>query len=146
FAERHWPGESAIGKRFQRGFDLKGVVTVIGVVGDVSDIALGRAPEPTFYIAFGQNNVVTAPIGLVVRTAGDPATMASTVARVVREVDPAQPLADVSTLEQFLGDSVGPDRFRGILLGVFASLGLLLAGVGIYGVTSRGVAERTREL
>ena len=72
--------------------------------------------------------------------------MASTVARVIHEIDPAQPFSSMTTLDRFLGDSLGPERFRGMLLACFSGIGLVLAAVGLYGVTSRGVSERTREL
>jgi putative ABC transport system permease protein len=143
FATQYWPGEDAVGRRLRWSGKL---VTVIGVVGDVSDVGLGQPPAPTLYLAYAQSNNAFASVGLVVRTTGSPTDLASTVARVVHEVDPAQPLSSVTTLDQFLGDSLGPARFRGMLLACFSLIGVLLAAVGVYGVTSRGVSERTREL
>ena len=146
FADRFWPGESAIGKRVMRPSDLEHKLTVIGVVGDVSDAGFNLAQAPTLYLPYAQNNIATASVGLVIRTTGDPESMAKTVTDVVHQVDPAQPFSGVTTMDKFLGDSLGPDRFRGVLLVVFGVTGLLIAVVGIYGVASRGVAERTREL
>ena len=143
FAKQYWPGEDPIGKRIIRSGDA---LTVIGVVGDVRDVSLSRAPAPTLYVAFAQNNVATASIGLVVRTAGAPDASARGIAAAIHAVDPAQPLSNITTVGKFLDESLGPERFRSVLLLMFATVGLLLAAVGIYGVTSRGVAERTREV
>jgi predicted lysophospholipase L1 biosynthesis ABC-type transport system permease subunit len=146
FAAKFWPGERAVGKRVMRSADVEHKMTVVGVVGDVNDAGFGQPQAPTVYVPYAQNNLATASVGLVIRTAGDPLAMAKTVSDVVHQIDPAQPLSGVTTLDTFLGDSLGPDRFRGALLLVFAATGLLIASVGIYGVASRGVAERTREL
>lgn len=146
FAERYWPGEDPIGRRILRNADLTHPLTVIGVVGDVSDVGFGQAPGPAMYTPYAQGNVATAPVSLVVRVAGDPLGAARLVGRAIQDVDPAQPLSSVTTLDRFLDDSLGPDRFRSVLLLVLAALGLTLAAIGIYGVTSRGVAERTREI
>jgi putative ABC transport system permease protein len=144
FANRFWPGEDAIGQRIRRGVG-NAWLTVIGIVDDVQDLGYGQPADAIIYIPFAQNNVVTAPISLVVRTSGDPLTFVPAVKAQIWEVDPAQPLASVGTLEQFLKDSLGPQRFRSVLLGIFSGVGLLLAAIGIYAVTSRTVAERTRE-
>jgi hypothetical protein len=80
----------------------------------------------------------------VVRTAGEPLAASKAVSQAVHEVDPGQPLSNVTTVDGFLKDSLGAGRFRSVVLVVFAALGLLLASVGIYGVTARGVAERAR--
>jgi putative ABC transport system permease protein len=145
-ADTYWPGEDPIGRRVQRVADLAHWLTVIGVVGDVSDVGYGQAPAATIYVAYAQNNVQTASVGLVVRTVGDARQASKRVARAIHEIDSAQPLSSVTTLDRFLDDSLGPERFRSVLLIVFAMIGLALAAVGIYGVASRGVTERTREL
>lgn len=145
FAERFWPGEDPIGRRMTRGASPK-MLTVVGVVADVSDAGFGQAPAATVYITFGQNNVAVTPVSLVVRTGGDAMSLAPALNAAVRSVDPAQPLDNVATLDRFLADSLGPQRFRSALLMVFAAIGLAIAAAGIYGVTSRAVQEQTAEL
>jgi putative ABC transport system permease protein len=145
FADRYWPGEDPIGRRVRRGANPRWV-TVIGVVGDVSDVGFSQPPAPTIYISFNQNNVAVTPVSLVVRTSGDPLAMTNAVRAAVLAVDREQPIDSVTTVEQFLSDSLGPQRFRSTLLLVLGCIGLSLAGLGIYGVTSRAVEERTAEL
>ena len=145
FAERFWPGDDPLGRRIARGAQAR-LFTVVGVVEDVSDVGYGQAPAPTIYLTYAQNNVATAPVSLVIRTTVDPLSLTNAVRAAVLSVDPAQPIDHVTTLEQFLADSLGPQRFRSTLLLVLGGLGLALAAVGIYGVTARAVQERTREL
>jgi putative ABC transport system permease protein len=144
-ADRYWPGEDPIGRRVRRG-TTPTELTVIGVVGDVRDVGISQAPEPTFYVPFSQNSVAVTPVSLVLRTGGDPLVSSGAVRAAVFSVDPQQPIDSVSTLEQFLADSLGPQRFRSTLLLALSGIGLALAGLGVYGITSRAVAERTAEL
>jgi predicted permease len=145
FANEHWPGSDPLGRRIRRGTNPRWL-TVVGVVGDVSDVSLGQPPAPTVYISFDQNNVAITPVSLVIRTRGDPLSFVGPVRAAVFAADPAQPIDTVTTLEQFLGDSLGPQRFRSTLLLLLGAIGLALAGLGVYGVTARSVEERSREL
>ncbi len=145
FADQHWPGADPLGRRIRRGTNPRWL-TVVGVVGDVSDVGFSQPPAPTVYISFDQNNVAITPVSLVVRTKGDPLALVPAVRAAVFAADPAQPIDSVTTLEQFLGDSLGPQRFRSTLLLVLGGIGLTLAGLGVYGVTARSVEERSREL
>jgi putative ABC transport system permease protein len=145
FADQHWPGEDPIGRRVRRGTNPR-VLTVVGVVGDVSDVGFSQPFAPTLYISFDQNNVAITPVSLVVRTLGDPLASTSALRAAVLSVDPAQPIDSVTTVEQFLADSLGPQRFRATLLLLLGGIGLALAALGIYGITSRAVEERTPEL
>jgi putative ABC transport system permease protein len=145
FADRYWPGEDPIGRRIRRGTNPHWAA-VIGVVGDVRDVGFSHPPAPTVYVPFSQNNVAVTPVSLVVRTPGHALGLAGALRAAVLSVDPQQPIDSVTTVEQFLSDSLGPQRFRSTLLLLLSGIGLILAGLGVYGVTSRAVAERTREL
>jgi predicted permease len=142
FAERFWPGQDPLGRMILRpGKPL----TVVGVVDDVSDVNLLQAPEPTLYLTWAQSNAAVSPVGVVVRTSGDPAKFAAAVREAVRAADPALPVDRVLPLTAFLDDSLAPQRFRTSLLIVLAGVGLLLAAIGVAGVTARSISERMGE-
>lgn len=145
FADRYWPGDDAVGRLIRRIAPAP-LTTVIGIVDDVYDVGYGQEPRPTLYLPYAQNSNVAAPVSLVVRTTSDPAAFVAAIKAAVWEIDPAQPLSDVSLLERFLAGSLGPQRLRSVLLAIFAGIGLLIAVIGIYAVTARSVVERTREV
>ncbi|MEZ5316238.1 MAG: ADOP family duplicated permease [Vicinamibacterales bacterium] len=144
FADAWLPPGGAVDHRLRRGRPSNPPVRIVGVVGDVSDVGFGQAPEPTIYLPYRQGSNTAIPLSLFVRARGR-ADVMPVVRQAVLEVDPAQPMSDVVPLARFLADSVGPQRFRSLLLAGFGIAGLLLAAVGIYGVTARSVVERTRE-
>jgi len=156
-AERHWPGEEAVGKRIAYAGIGRGQeqnpewIEVVGVVGDIKHRGLDLESKPEIYVPVYQplfSNRPTPPLSLyvAVRTKGDPAALATAVRREVAAVDPEQPLANVRTMEERLAESVAQRRFNMTLLGVFACVALLLAGVGVYGVMAYAVARRTHEI
>ena len=146
FARRFWGDEDPIGKRIQRGANTRTFVTVVGVVGDVRDVGLNLDASDVLYTPYYQGSNAAAPVGLVVRTAGDPRGAIATVKRAIWQVDPNQPLAGVVTLDSFLSDSLGAHRFRAMIIAGCGLVGLLLATIGTYGVTARSVVERSREV
>jgi len=142
FAERFWPGGDPIGRRIQRGTVM---AMVVGVVDDVSDVDLLQSPEPTLYAAWTQTANVAFPMGLVLRTAGEPQDIAQALRAAITSVDPMLALDRIQTLETFLADSLAPQKFRTTLMLGLAFVGLMLGAIGIAGVTARTIAERMPE-
>ena len=143
FAEALMPGLDPVGQTLLRNNPPP--VTVIGVVDDAADVSVAESPEPTFYVAWAQNNNFGVPIAFVIRTAVEPASIVPAVRAAVRAVDPALPLRKPQPLDAFVAESTAPDRFRAVVLGLLAGLGLVLAAVGIAGVTYRSVVDRRRD-
>jgi putative ABC transport system permease protein len=120
-------------------------IQVIGVVKDVRQFELNEDPKPQMYFTHRQFGFFDAQ-DLVVKTDVDPASMASTVRKAVGEIDKDQPVSNIRTMETILADSIARQRFSMLLLAIFASVALVLAAVGIYGVMSYSVAQRTHEI
>jgi len=142
-ARRFWPGEAATGKRFRQGNDSTWI-TVVGVVGDVRHASLAAEPVAELYRP-GQQSSMSAYM-LAVRTSVAPTSLARAVQSAVWEVDPGVPVAGVVTFESLLRDSLGDRRLLALVLGVFASVALVIGAIGVFGVTSFAVSRRTREI
>ena len=146
-ARRFWPNEDAVGKRISAGRVRSDAdwIQVVGVVKDVRQFELNAEPRPQMYLSYRQGGFF-APRDLVVKTDVDPTSMAATVRRAVWEIDKDQPVSNIQTMDQILADSIARQRFSMLLLAIFAVVALVLAGVGIYGVRSYSVAQRTHEI
>lgn len=146
FAKKFWPNEDAVGKRIVMGgmsSDPKWI-TIVGVVGDIRHAALDVEPKPEMYVPFAQDPYKT--MIFAVRGVQHPGTLASAIRTEIQSIDPGLPLANIRTFDAVIAESVAPRRLSVILLGVFAAVAVLLASVGIYGVMSFLVVQRTHEI
>lgn len=147
-ARQYWPDGDPIGREIYLGAPDNRIfprATIVGIIGDTKDAGLSTDALPTVFIPTGM--MPTWPsFSYIIRTAVDPSTLATPVRAEIRALAASMPIRNMRTMDQILSSAVGPARWSMTLLGMFAGMALVLAGVGIFGVLSFTVAQRTREL
>ncbi len=145
FAQKRLPGEDPIGKRVTISMKDENVPTeIIGVVGDTKHLGLDSESEVMAY--WPQPELTYSGMTMVIRTQGDAGSLAPAARGVISSIDPEQPIGEVSTMEGLLSKSVSRSRFSAVLLTIFSLVALVMASVGIYGVMSYSVQQRTHEI
>ncbi|HEX2444674.1 MAG TPA: ABC transporter permease [Vicinamibacterales bacterium] len=147
FAKRYFPGVDPIGQRFEFAFMER---TVVGLVGDIRVRGLERESEPQVYLSYRQvgdgNIMFYLPKELVVRASADPVTLVPAVRSIIRKADPDMPISLVRTLDEVVAADSASRTIQLRVLGVFAGLSLLLAGIGLHGLLSFAVSQRVPEI
>ncbi|MFY9731984.1 MAG: ABC transporter permease [Candidatus Acidiferrales bacterium] len=143
--QKYFPDQNPLGKKITIDMKDQNVPSeIVGVVGDVKHHGLDSTPRPTIY--WPHPELVYNSMTLVVRSNADPLPLTSSIRAIVQSLDPDLPISEVRTMEQWMSDNVAQARFNTLLLGIFSAVALLLAVIGIYGVMSATITERTHEI
>jgi putative ABC transport system permease protein len=143
FARRAFPNENPIGKKLGIWWTFMEQGEIVGVVGDLNQVAMNAPRDPTIYLSAIQAPNLHA--SLVIRTSADPKSIARDVVNAIHQVDPNQPVGDIASMDEVVSASVARPRFQTLLVGIFSCLALLLAALGIYSVMAYSATQRGQE-
>ena len=145
-ARRYFPNQDPLGRQMSFGFPPNSNVSreIVGIIGDIRDVALSRKPGPTMYVPFAQAPLYGGEV--VVRSSLDASSVAAGIRQAVASIDKNLPVTDIESLDEALGQSISQERFHTFLLSSFSAIALVLAAVGIFGVISYSTSQRAHEI